>query len=76
MFDLLSDRQNEVVILVSQGLSNKEVAVKLEIREQTVKFHLTAIFKKLNLKSRSQLVVLSITHNRFPTEKELETEHE
>ena len=52
----LSKCEAEVVILVIQGLINKEVASKLCVAEKTVKFHLTNVYKKLNISRRSQLV--------------------
>lgn len=56
----LSSRESQVVDLVCMGHSNKKVAQELNIREKTVKFHLTNIYKKLNVKSRVQLLVLKI----------------
>lgn len=56
----LSDREAEVANIVCGGLSNKSVAEKLHICEKTVKFHLTNIFKKVGVKSRSQLIVLTV----------------
>jgi len=53
----LSYRETEVAKIVSTGVSNKEAAAKLFITEKTVKFHLTSIYKKLNVKNRSQLIV-------------------
>lgn len=53
----LSNRQAEVSALVTMGLSNKEVANQLFITEMTVKFHLTNIYRLLNLNSRAQLIV-------------------
>jgi len=53
----LSQREAEVAALVSTGLSNREAAVSLFVTEKTVKFHLTNIYKKMGLKSRSQLIV-------------------
>ena len=50
----LSNREAEVAELVSKGLSNKEVANQLFVTEKTVKFHLTNIYKKMNVKSRSE----------------------
>ena len=50
----LSNRETEVAELVTQGLSNKEVANRLFVTEKTVKFHLTNIYKKMNVKSRAQ----------------------
>ncbi len=52
----LSRCEVEVVILVVQGLINREVANKLCVAEKTVKFHLTNVYKKLNISRRSQLV--------------------
>ena len=52
----LSNREAEVAELVSKGLSNKEVANQLFVTEKTVKFHLTNIYKKMNVKSRAQLI--------------------
>jgi len=51
----LTRRQSEIVALVQRGLSNKEIAIHLHISEHTVERHLTAIFTKLNLRSRYQL---------------------
>ena len=50
----LSNREAEVAELVTKGLSNKEVANQLFVTEKTVKFHLTNIYKKMNVKSRAQ----------------------
>ena len=53
----LTLRQQEVIDLVVKGLSNQEVANQLFIDEKTVKFHLTAIYKILSLKSRAELII-------------------
>jgi two-component system, NarL family, nitrate/nitrite response regulator NarL len=53
----LSNRENEVVLLAKQGLTNKEIAVRLFISERTVKQHLTATFAKLGIKDRLQLIL-------------------
>jgi DNA-binding CsgD family transcriptional regulator len=53
----LSPREVEVCELIVQGLSNKEAANKLFVTEKTVKFHLTNIYKKMNLRSRTQFIV-------------------
>ncbi len=52
----LTKRQIEIICLVSQGLSNKEIAKKLHISESTVKKHLYSIFKKLKVKNRIQAI--------------------
>lgn len=61
----LSNRETEVAELVSKGLSNKEVANQLFVTEKTVKFHLTNIYKKMNVRSRAQLIVWCMPHLDF-----------
>lgn len=53
----LSLRELQVAEGVSKGWSNKEIADDLGIKEKTVKFHLTSIYTKINVKSRAQLIV-------------------
>lgn len=67
----LSRREMEVVEAVAKGQSNKEVAHELFVTEKTIKFHLTNIFKKAGVKSRSQLIVkLNMVKNmRDPIEQ-------
>lgn len=66
----LSRRESEVADLVRQGLKNADVAQKLFVTEKTVKFHLTNIFKKLGIKSRSQLIVWCLPHLSFEEKTE------
>lgn len=61
----LSNRETEVAALVSKGLRNKEVANKLFVTEKTVKFHLTNIYKKLKINSRSKLILWCLPHMSF-----------
>ena len=63
---LLSTREAEVARAVSAGRSNKEVAAMLFISERTVKAHLGAIFEKLHLRDRLQLV-LRLSADADPT---------
>jgi DNA-binding NarL/FixJ family response regulator len=51
----LTRRQNEVLELIAQGMSNKEIAQSLHITEATVKYHVSQILERLHLKSRYQL---------------------
>ena len=53
----LTDREQAVVRLVGQGLSNREIANNLCIAETTVRHHLTSIFDKLNVSSRQKLLI-------------------
>lgn len=61
----LSRREVDVVELVATGLSNKAAADKLFVTEKTIKFHLTNIYKKLDVKSRAQLIVQCLPHMGF-----------
>lgn len=56
----LSSREMEVLICVTQGLSNKEIAQKLCISHQTVKNHITSILRKLGVDDRTQAAVHAI----------------
>lgn len=57
--DLLTERQVDVVRLLSQGKPNKLIARQLGISEGTVKIHLAAIFRALNVRNRVEAVVAS-----------------
>ena len=52
----LTPREHDVLVLVADGLRNREVAERLGITEHTVKFHLAAIFGKLGAASRVEAV--------------------
>ena len=52
----LSKRQAEVTLWVIRGLSNREIAKRLFITEQTVKDHLQDVFKKARVRRRSALI--------------------
>ena len=51
--DILTEREQEVLVLVAQGKTNKEIAELLVITTNTVKRHLKAIFAKLDIHTRS-----------------------
>ena len=53
---LFSNREKDVVHLLLDGMSNKEIALELGIEEITVKMHLNKIYRKLNVTSRTQAV--------------------
>ena len=56
----LTDREIELLKLLANGNSNKEISQKLEISENTVKSHLRHIYRKLNLEDRTQAAVFAI----------------
>jgi DNA-binding CsgD family transcriptional regulator len=53
---VLSRREVEVALCCTQGLTNAEIGLRLEVSEQTVKFHLRNIFAKLGVRRRAELV--------------------
>jgi DNA-binding NarL/FixJ family response regulator len=53
-FSGLSPKERAVLTLISRGLSNKEIARELWVSEQTVKFHLTNIYRKLGVANRTE----------------------
>jgi DNA-binding NarL/FixJ family response regulator len=50
----LTDREQEVLLLVREGLANKQIARRLAISERTVKAHLTSVFQRLGVSDRTQ----------------------
>jgi DNA-binding CsgD family transcriptional regulator len=52
----LTPREHEVLVLLADGLRNREIAIRLAISEHTVKFHLASIFGKLGASSRTEVV--------------------
>lgn len=59
---LLTPREEEVVALVAEGIGNREIADKLEIKENTVKKALLRIYDKLGVSNRVELVLYALTH--------------
>lgn len=57
----LSKRQKQLLILLDKGQSNRDIAETLQISEHTVKVHLWRLFRRLNVKSRSQASHLART---------------
>jgi ATP/maltotriose-dependent transcriptional regulator MalT len=56
LIESLTTREHEVLALVADGLSNREVAHELAISEHTVKFHLASVFGKLGVSTRTEAV--------------------
>jgi DNA-binding NarL/FixJ family response regulator len=52
----LTERERQVLQLTAQGLANKQIATSLEISENTVKFHLSSLYAKLGVTSRTEVV--------------------
>jgi len=58
----LTKREREIIMLVSEGLKNKEIAARLCISAATVRHHLSSIFAKLDVPNRLKLVVYAYRH--------------
>ncbi|MBK7318217.1 response regulator transcription factor [Candidatus Villigracilis affinis] len=52
----LTAREKEVIQLMAQGLANKQIALSLSISEHTVKFHLSSLYAKLGISSRTEAI--------------------
>ncbi|MEO8317454.1 MAG: response regulator transcription factor [Bradyrhizobium sp.] len=61
---LLTGREREIMLLVSEGFSNRGVGRRLNISEGTIKVHLHHIFQKLSITNRASLAALVATHLR------------
>jgi two-component system nitrate/nitrite response regulator NarL len=59
----LTDRERQIMRLVSEGLSNKEIGRRLNIADGTIKVHLHHIFQKLEISNRTVLAALAISQN-------------
>jgi two-component system nitrate/nitrite response regulator NarL len=60
---VLTDRERQIMRLVSEGLSNKEIGRRLNISDGTIKVHLHNIYQKLEISNRTVLAALAISHN-------------
>lgn len=58
----LSARQEEIIRLVAEGCSNREIGAKLHLSENTIKTHLQAIFSKLSVRNRAQAAAVATNH--------------
>jgi two-component system, NarL family, response regulator LiaR len=64
-FDLLSPRELEVLRLISEGLSNREIADKLIISSETVKSHVHNLMEKLHVNDRTRASIMAIKAGLF-----------
>jgi DNA-binding NarL/FixJ family response regulator len=58
----LSKRQKQLILMLDQGLSNRDIAEKLEISEHTVKVHFWRLFRRLGVNSRTQALHFARTN--------------
>lgn len=69
----LSDRESEILQLVSQGKSNKQIASELFISVNTVKVHISNIFQKIQVRSRTEATLYAIEHGIRSSGQNLES---
>ncbi len=62
----LTHREREVLALLTCGLSNSEIGLRLCVSKATVKFHCSQLFSKLGVRSRAQAIAAAYTHNLVP----------
>jgi two-component system nitrate/nitrite response regulator NarL len=61
----LTPREREIISAIVAGYTNKDIAQKFSISEQTVKHHLTNIFDKLGVSNRLELALFAVNHHLF-----------
>jgi len=72
----LTDRERQIMRLVSEGLSNKEIGRRLSIVDGTIKVHLHNIFQKLKIGNRTVLAALAISETNHVAASSAERERE
>lgn len=63
----LSPRDREMLLLLATGLNNRQIAERTRLAESTVKNNLSSLFRKLNVRDRTQAVLYAIDHGMVPT---------
>lgn len=62
VLDALTAREREVLALLGEGLSNRDIAARLYVSEKTVKTHVSSILSKLHVSDRTQAAVYAVRH--------------
>ncbi len=62
----LTPRETEIVTLLADGLSNKEIAGRLKISDHTVKFHVASVLAKLGVSTRTEAVTAALRQGLIP----------
>jgi DNA-binding CsgD family transcriptional regulator len=63
---ILTAREEDILHLLAEGLSNRDIATTLKLSEHTIKNHLFHVFDKLGVSSRMEAVVYSFNHVEVP----------
>jgi two-component system nitrate/nitrite response regulator NarL len=59
---MLTKREREIMLLVAQSLTNKDIARRLDLSEGTVKIHLHNIYQKIGVNNRTALATLTLAY--------------
>jgi DNA-binding CsgD family transcriptional regulator len=70
MNSALSERELQILLLVAQGLSNRQIAGQLDISDNTVKVHVRNIFAKINVASRTEASLYAVRHGMLVVENQ------
>lgn len=62
-FDELSNRELKILLEISKGCKNKDIAEKLFLSEKTIKNYVTTIFRKINVEDRVHATIFSLNNN-------------
>lgn len=65
-FDKLSRRESEILALLVEGRTNKEIAIALELQEITIKVHLRNVYRKIGAANRAQAVRIAMSSGWMP----------
>ena len=67
----LTPRETEILTYMAQGYFNKQIAIELNISEQTIKNHITSILRKLDANARTQAVITALKRGFITLDKEI-----
>jgi DNA-binding NarL/FixJ family response regulator len=70
-FQRLTAREQQIVLLVAEGLSNKGIVRQIDVAEGTIRMHLHNIYVKLDIANRVALTRVAIEHRYLPNPCEL-----
>ena len=68
----LSERESEILALITQGLSNQEIADRAYLSINTVKSYVRSAYRKINVDSRTQAVLWGIDHGFKPDHRRID----
>ena len=71
---VLTPREDQIVTLVAEGLSNREIATELNVKENTAKKSLLRIYDKIGVSNRVELVLYALSHSQQRSSEPLQFE--